>query len=53
MAPGIISAGIGLILSTPGCSEGDNESLHEYQKVGNGESDDEFEGLSFIGKIIF
>lgn len=51
VAPSIISAGIGLILSTPGCSEGDNESLHEYQKVGNDESDDEFEGLSFIAPL--
>lgn len=51
VAPSIISAGIGLILSTPGCSDGDNESLHEYQKVGNDESDDEFGGLHFIAPL--
>ena len=40
MASSLISAGLGLLFSTPACSEADTESLHEYQQVGSLDSDD-------------
>nr|CAD7440854.1 unnamed protein product [Timema bartmani] len=38
---GLISAGLGLMFSTPGCSEADSESLHEYHHVGLADSEEE------------
>jgi hypothetical protein len=40
VASSLISAGLGLLFSTPACSEADTESLHEYQQVGSLESDE-------------
>lgn len=40
VASSLISAGLGLLFSTPACSEADTESLHEYQQVGSLDSDD-------------
>ncbi|PSN36925.1 hypothetical protein C0J52_13899 [Blattella germanica] len=40
VASSLLSAGLGLLFSTPACSEADTESLHEYQKVGSLDSDD-------------
>ncbi|XP_021933250.1 uncharacterized protein LOC110836411 [Zootermopsis nevadensis] len=40
VASSLISAGLGLLFSTPACSEADTESLHEYQKVGSLDSDE-------------
>jgi hypothetical protein len=40
VAGGLISAGLGLLFSTPACSEVDTESLHEYQQVGSMDSDE-------------
>ncbi|XP_069700355.1 uncharacterized protein [Periplaneta americana] len=40
VANSLISAGLGLLFSTPACSEADTESLHEYQQVGSVDSDD-------------
>ncbi|XP_049816091.1 uncharacterized protein LOC126263120 isoform X1 [Schistocerca nitens] len=41
VASSLISAGLGLMFSTPGCSEVDSESLHEYQQIGSFDSDEE------------
>ena len=40
VASSLISAGLGLLFSTPACSEADTESLHEYQQVGSLDSDE-------------
>ena len=40
VASSLISAGLGLLFSTPNCSEADAESLHEYQQVGSLDSDE-------------
>jgi hypothetical protein len=40
VASSLISAGLGLLFSTPACSEVDTESLHEYQRVGSLDSDE-------------
>ncbi|XP_047118602.1 uncharacterized protein LOC124799107 [Schistocerca piceifrons] len=41
IASSLISAGLGLMFSTPGCSEVDSESLHEYQQIGSFDSDED------------
>ncbi|XP_067003168.2 uncharacterized protein [Anabrus simplex] len=48
VASSLISAGLGLLFSTPGCSETDNESLHEYQHIGSYDSDDEGEEVGAL-----
>jgi hypothetical protein len=40
VASSLISAGLGLLFSTPACSEADTESLHEYQQVLSQDSDE-------------
>jgi hypothetical protein len=40
VASSLITAGLGLLFSTPACSEADTESLHEYQQVGSLDSDE-------------
>ena len=40
VASSLISAGLGLLFTTPACSEADTESLHEYQQVGSLDSDE-------------
>ncbi|KAJ9577296.1 hypothetical protein L9F63_006135 [Diploptera punctata] len=41
VASSLLSAGLGLLFSTPAGSEVDTESLHEYQQVGSLDSDDD------------
>ncbi|KAK7863007.1 hypothetical protein R5R35_014559 [Gryllus longicercus] len=48
VANSLISAGLGLLFSTPGCSEADNESLHEYQHIGSCESDEDIEQVAAL-----
>lgn len=48
LANGVISAGLGLLFSTPGCSEADTESLHEYQHIGSCESEEDIEQVAAL-----